>query len=518
MNSPTHPSLPKGWIVAALDDCAEAQLGKMLDKLKRIKGWRLQYLRNANVRWGHFDLSDLLEMPFEEHELERYALRQGDVLVCEGGEPGRAAIWTLENSDIKFQKALHRVRMHGGINPNWLVQRLYFDSIRGTLGSAFTGTTINHLPLVALKQYRLPIPPLTEQKRILAVVDATLSKLDAAVAALERVRANLKRYWASVLKAAVEGRLVPIEADLALKEGRDFEPASMLLERILAERRRRWEESEVARLKAAGKPPKDDRWKSKYKEPVAPDTSTLPQLPDGWCWATVGQLGSIESGQTPDGIAERAASSGDVPWYRVADMNSVGNEVTMSVSGQWLSWHSAAKLGLHIRPSGTIIFPKRGGAIATNKKRRLGQPSAYDLNTMGVIPRGQIGDYLWAWFNQLDLAALSDGSNVPQINHGDIQPLPVSLPPMAEQRRIVFAAENLNSVAEKSQRIVEDNLLRCTRLRQSILKWAFEGRLVDQDPNDEPASVLLERIRAERAAMPSRKSRKSSDHQTEAAK
>ena len=111
---------------------------------------------------------------------------------------------------------------------------------------------------------------------------------DDAVATLERVRRNLTRYRASVLKAAVEGRLVPTEAKLARAEGRSYEPASVLLERILAERRRRWEEAELAKMKAKGKVPKDDKWKAKYVEPIAPDTSELPDLPEGWCWATWG--------------------------------------------------------------------------------------------------------------------------------------------------------------------------------------------------------------------------------------
>jgi type I restriction enzyme S subunit len=142
-------------------------------------------------------------------------------------------------------------------------------------------------------RYRIWVAPTPEQHRIVEAIESHLTRLDAAVAALEQVKANLRRYRGSVLKAAVEGRLVPTEAALARKEGRDYEPASALLARILEERRRRWEEAELAGLRAVGKIPTDDRWKAKYKEPLVPSLSNLPELPDGWCWASPDQLTTL---------------------------------------------------------------------------------------------------------------------------------------------------------------------------------------------------------------------------------
>ncbi len=120
-----------------------------------------------------------------------------------------------------------------------------------------------------------------EQHRIVEAIDSYLTRLDDAVASLERVQAKLKAYRASVLKAAVEGRLVPTEAALARAEKRAYEPAEALLARILKERRRRWEEAELAKLKAAGRTPRDDKWKGKYEEPVALDTSTASRASRG---------------------------------------------------------------------------------------------------------------------------------------------------------------------------------------------------------------------------------------------
>ena len=197
----------------------------------------------------------------------------------------------------------------------------------------------------------------------MAETEKQFTRLDASLVLLKRVQANLKRYRASVLKAACEGKLVPTEAEVARAEGRDYEPADQLLARILSERRGCWENQENRR--------------GKYKEPVGPDTTDLPELPEEWVWATVDQLSIVVSGQTPRGITEAARSRPcGTPWYRVGDMNAPGNDMYMVAASSWIHASDLAKLRLHIRPPGTIIFPKRGGAIATNKKRRLLAPAA----------------------------------------------------------------------------------------------------------------------------------------------
>lgn len=395
----------------------------------------------------------------------------------------------------------HVVRPTGAILPRFVLHYLLQESIRRDARQVMQGAAGQlRVPESFLADLEIVLPPLHEQERIVSEIDAHFTRLDAAVSALERVRVNLKRYRASVLKAACEGRLVPTEAELARREGRDYEPADVLLERILKERRARWEAEELARLRAQGKEPKDDRWKRRYKEPQAPDTSGLPELPEGWVWASVNQLGRVHSGQTPIGIQDRCSSEGDVPFFRVGDMNHPENVREMNVADCWLTSDSIGALRLHVRQPGTIIFPKRGGAIATNKKRILSRPSCYDLNTMGITPAHEVAEYFWWWFSSIDLSALGDGSNVPQINHGDIEPLPVPLPPLAEQKRIADEVSKRISISEALNNTIDLAQRRSTRLRQSILKRAFEGRLVPQDPSDEPASVLLERIRAERGS------------------
>src|ERR1017187_578852 len=160
----------------------------------------------------------------------------------------------------------------------------YCQTIRKWLEDHSSATTISIINKSKFQKAPFSLAPRRAQASIVAEIEKQFTRLDAATTALKRVQANLKRYRASVLKAACEGRLVPTEAELARKEGRDYKPADKLLQRILRERRTRWEADTLAKMQASGKPLKDDHWKQKYKEPSAPDTSNLPAFPDGWCW------------------------------------------------------------------------------------------------------------------------------------------------------------------------------------------------------------------------------------------
>ena len=181
------------WLTVKLSDVAQQCLGKMLDA-KKNKGHRFPYLRNPNVRWFDVDTTDLQTMPFEDHELERYGLRAGDIVICEGGEAGRAAIWDGRLADVKFQKAIHRVRPGPRLYNRFFVHRLMADYYSGRLADYFTGTTIKHFTGQDLARYEFPLPPLAEQRRIAEVLDraeALRAKRRAALAELDSLTQSI---------------------------------------------------------------------------------------------------------------------------------------------------------------------------------------------------------------------------------------------------------------------------------------------------------------------------------------
>jgi type I restriction enzyme S subunit len=191
-------SIPDSWIWAHVREIAESRLGKMLDKAKN-RGEPRRYLRNVNVRWFDFDLSDVLEMRFEDSELNEFSLKNGDVLVCEGGEPGRAAVWDERETNIYFQKAIHRLRFPKGVNPYYFMNVLREAADSGRLATYFTGVGIKHLTGKGLSSLLVPLSPLAEQHRIVAKVDELMALCDQLETQLTTTQTDNRRLLEAVL-------------------------------------------------------------------------------------------------------------------------------------------------------------------------------------------------------------------------------------------------------------------------------------------------------------------------------
>ncbi|HEX5749815.1 MAG TPA: restriction endonuclease subunit S [Archangium sp.] len=499
MNDRQQP-LPPQWAWTTLGTVAEVRLGKMLSPKAYEKGLaQLPYLRNENVRWGHIDFTDVKLMGFKSDELARYQVNDGDLLVCEGGEPGRAAVFSGKSGQYMYQKALHRVRPRCDVVNTKFLQ-LFFQ--HGAGQASTSQTTIAHLPLEKMLALALPLPPRAEQERIVSEAERQFTRLDAGVAALKRVQAQLKRYRASVLKAACEGRLVPTEAELARREKRDYEPAERLLARIIKERRARWEADQFAKMKAAGKLPKDDKWKAKYIEPAVPDTAALPPLPSGWVWATLEQLAADEPNSITDGPfgsnlkSEHYVEAGP----RVVRLQNIGE-------GRFLDEHAHIsrdhfdRLKKHrVYPGDLVIAalserPPRACSIPESLGDAIVKADCVRFKPDAALAQSR---YLLATLNsETTRALLSDkvhGVGRPRLNLGEIRSIAIPLPPQQEQLRIIEEVEDQFSIIDASEASVQAGLVRAAHLRQAILRLAFEGALVPQSPKDEPASKLLERI------------------------
>ena len=159
------------WTTKPLAEVADFCLGKMLDD-KEDRGEPLPYLANINVRWGEFDLENLREMRFEHDEMDRYGLKYGDIVMCEGGEPGRSAIWKEPVPGMMIQKALHRIRPHDCLDHRFLFYSFLHKGKIGSFAPLFTGSTIKHLPRQQLAKVEIELPQLEVQRRIGEVLSA----------------------------------------------------------------------------------------------------------------------------------------------------------------------------------------------------------------------------------------------------------------------------------------------------------------------------------------------------------
>lgn len=185
------------WEKVRLGDVTDSCLGKMLDQHKN-KGDLHPYLANINVRWGNFELDSLPQMRFEDSENERYGIQYGDLIVCEGGEPGRCAIWKEQIPNMKIQKALHRIRVHDCLDYRYLYYWFLWAGKRGELEQYFTGSTIKHMPGEKLKSIVIDMPPLNTQRyiaSILSAYDDLIENNQKQIKLLEEAAQRLYKEW-----------------------------------------------------------------------------------------------------------------------------------------------------------------------------------------------------------------------------------------------------------------------------------------------------------------------------------
>jgi type I restriction enzyme S subunit len=498
--------LPKGWTFASFPDIAE--INPVMPSIFPADTQLVTFLPMASVDVlsGRIDTS--ANRAWQEVKKGYTRFQENDVLfakITPCMENGKAAVaHGLLGGVGAGSTEFHVLRANSLVTSHYLLLFILQEKFRSSARAAMTGTAGQlRVPARFLESQKIPLPPLPEQYRIVSAAESYLTRLDDAMATLERVQRNLKRYRASVIKAAVEGRLVPTEGELAREEGREYEPASVLLERILAERRRRWEEAELAKMKAKGKVPKNDTWKAKYVEPAGPDMSELPELPEGWCWSSIDQLSQL----VRNGFTKKPGPEGRVRILRISAVRAMRIDFG---DCRWLPG-DPEDYDADLVHEGDLLFTRYNGTPAlvgvSGLARVVDRPTVHPDKIIKVRPIKLLLNlsYLELSVNtgisrRFIESRIRTTAGQAGVSGGDVKKIPVPLPPLAEQNRIIDEQERILAFALSTSNALTVSRARGIRLRQSILKWAFEGRLVDQDPSDEPANVLLERIRAERAA------------------
>ncbi|HEY8907226.1 MAG TPA: restriction endonuclease subunit S [Rhodoferax sp.] len=388
----------------------------------------------------------------DAHKLSKTLMPTGTIVFAKIGEGlklNRRAV--LSQPSLVDNNVMGLVPKSGVATSSYLYYFMQTVDL-GTLSRATAVPSVRKSDVIELS---IPLPPIAQQDEIVAELEKQFSRLDEAVANLQRVKANLKRYKASVLKDAVEGRLVPTEAELARREGRSFETGEQLLLRILETRRKEW------------------KGRGKYKEPEPANLSTFSMPPDGWHWFSIDQLTSVVTDgehitptRAPSGVLLLSARNVLNGRLALDDVDYVPEQEYMRIS-QRLSIQEGDVL---LSCSGTV-----GRTCVVPAGMRFGLVrSVAVLRTVHVLPEF-LCFQLQSPFGQSQINDRKTQTAQANLFQGKIRQLAVAVPPIDEQRRLVAEAERRLSLIRSVETEVNANVKRAQSLRQATLSKAFGG-------------------------------------------
>ena len=473
-------ALPDGWTATVFGDIADCRLGKMLDQAKN-RGEERPYLRNVNVQWGQIALDDVKCMRITADETERYAVRPGDLLVCEGGEPGRCAVWR-DGREMYLQKALHRVRPRGGISPDYLRWWLQGAASAGRLDRLFTGSTIKHLPGRQLSRIDVALPPRAEQHRIAERLDEIEVRRASTARHLESARRIVERFRRAVLAAACSGRLT-----VDWREDHPGSTSEELLTRLIAN------------------PESTTRRESTQKEPGLISEAELALLPETWSLVSLGDIVDVGTGATPLRKNRAYYDDGTIPWVTSGAVNAG----TIIAPTELITPHALDETNVKLFPPGTLLVAMYGEGQTRGRVAELAIEAGTNQAVAAVIFSAEtatLQPFIRVFFEDSyqRVRALSIGGVQPNLNLGMIKATPLPLPPLDEQHEIVRRASAAMGTADRLVAQIEHTLATLDRVTQASLATAFRGVLVpteaalagDEGRAFETADQLLARVGA----------------------
>ena len=418
-------------------------------------------------------------------------------------ENGKIALATdLKNGLAYGSTEFIVLRCYKGLLSRFLLYFLLQPSLRQDAEHQMSGAVgQKRVPANYLFNYEILLPPTHEQERIVAKLDAALSGLERAEIVARRALERIQRYRYAVILAGVTGELTEAWRIVQKhKTGENPENGEALLERILSSRRARWEKAELQKLHGVYEEQKDEKWKSRYSEPQAPNIVGLPELPKEWAWASLEMIGEIGSGISVNKNRE-VKNAIESPYLRVANVLR-GSFDLDEIKTIRIERERTAK---YLLEEGDILFTEGGD------RDKLGRGWVWEGQIPNCVHQNHVfrtrlidQSLVYArlvsyWGNTFGqnffLTHGKQTTNLASISQSVLRKLPVPIPPIAEQSEIIQEVERRLSAADQLVLTLQQQLLRSRLTRQSLMLDAFAGRLVSQDSSDEPASALLERIR-----------------------
>ena len=475
------PQLPTGWIWKKVKDITEVVRGGS----PRPKGDPKYF--GGDIPW--IMISDITR------EKGKYITKTKDTVTELGAKKSRylerGSLILTNSGSICVPKILGVDGcIHDGFiaflnlskNLNQLFLYHYFDHIRPWVKQKHKqGVTQINLNTTIVKDFNVPFPPLSVQDLITQKIDELFSYLDAGLASLRHSKLLLNQYRQAVLKAAMTGELTKEWREKHLHE---LEPASILLEHILLERRQKWEEEQLAKFQAQGKIPKDDSWKKKYKEPIIAIDDNLPKIPNEWIWGSLSQLSIFKNG-----INFTKEQKGNKGILTIDVLNMYSQGLYINLDDVYRVNKEVSKG--YILNSNDVLFVrssvKREGVAWTSLFRPINEPVTYcgfiiraRLCTSKILPE-YISHYCRNNYARSRLIGKAGQVTITNINQNSLGELEIPICCFSEQKEIVQEIERRFSIADKIEKQINNNIQLYNVLIQTILKSAFEGKLIQNN-------------------------------------
>lgn len=486
MMNEQEQTIPKGWVEVVLADLVSKEGvfsdGDWVESKDQDPSGDVRLIQLADIGEMRFlDKSDRFMTLKRANEMKCLYLKKNDLLISRLGDPlGKACLYPA--NEEKAVTAVDVCVFRPG--NSYVDQKLvgyFLNSIamRRLIDSQASGTTRKRITGKKLKSLTFRLPPLNEQKRIVDKIDLLFSDLDEGEALLKTVQKQLTAYRQSVLKAAVTGELTK---DWREQNKHRLDPGDNLLERILQSRRENW------------------KGRGKYQEPTLSGISSLPEVPEGWVWSSVDQICFVETGATPKKGKCSYYNQGTIPWIT----STAVNQKLITEYQDLITDLALKETNVKVFPKGTLIMAMYGEGKTRGSISELGIDAGTNQACAALICahiQEDTKEYLKLFlkYNYEIIRLKSSGGVQPNLNLSIVKETKIPLPPMAEQQEIVDRVNDIFSQMDTLENWCVKELGRSATLRQSILKSAFSGKLVSQNPADEPASELLKRIQTNHA-------------------